>query len=47
MLNDKRHILTKDSDNNVALYDVLKVIKVEDLGNVDFDEEVNKRNQKV
>lgn len=47
VLNDKRHILTKDSDNNVALYDVLKVIKVEDLGNIDFDEEVNKRNQRV
>lgn len=47
MLNDKRHILTKDSENNVALYDVLKVIKVEDLGNVDFDEEINKRNQRV
>ncbi|KAG4077089.1 hypothetical protein HA402_016076 [Bradysia odoriphaga] len=47
VLNDKRHILTKDSDNNVALYDVLKVIKVEDLGTVDFDEEVNKRNQRV
>lgn len=25
VLNDKRHILTKDSDGNVALYDVLKV----------------------
>lgn len=25
VLNDKRHILTKDSENNVALYDVLKV----------------------
>lgn len=26
VLNDKRHILTKDSDENVALYDVLKVV---------------------
>lgn len=26
VLNDKRHIITKDSDNNVATYDVLKVM---------------------
>jgi hypothetical protein len=25
VLNDKRHILTKDTDNNVALYDALTV----------------------
>lgn len=25
VLNDKRHILTKDTDNNVQLYDILKV----------------------
>jgi WD repeat-containing protein 48 len=25
LLNDKRHILTKDTDNNVALWDVLTV----------------------
>jgi len=25
VLNDKRHILAKDSDDNIALYDVLKV----------------------
>lgn len=47
MLNDKRHIITRDTENNVARYDVLKVAKVEDLGKVDFDEEVNKRNQRV
>ena len=28
VLNDKRHILTKDTDNNVCLYDVLKVATV-------------------
>ncbi|RVE43721.1 hypothetical protein evm_011636 [Chilo suppressalis] len=43
VLNDKRHILTKDTNNEVALYDVLKACKVEDLGEVDFDEEVKKR----
>ncbi|XP_044727853.1 WD repeat-containing protein 48 homolog [Chrysoperla carnea] len=43
VLNDKRHILTKDSENNVALYDVLKAIKLKDLGQVDYDEEIKKR----
>ncbi|GBP16829.1 WD repeat-containing protein 48 homolog [Eumeta japonica] len=43
VLNDKRHILTKDTANNVALYDVLKASKVEDLGEIDYDEEVKKR----
>lgn len=47
MLNDKRHIITCDTEANVALYDVLKVVKVDDLGQVDFDEEVKKRNQRV
>ncbi|GIY83902.1 WD repeat-containing protein 48 [Caerostris darwini] len=42
VLNDKRHILTKDTDNNVQMYDVLKASKVEDLGQVDFDTEVKK-----
>ena len=38
ILNDKRHILTKDTDNRVSLYDVLKAQRVEDLGpNIDFD----------
>ncbi|XP_072946599.1 WD repeat-containing protein 48 homolog isoform X2 [Epargyreus clarus] len=43
VLNDKRHILTKDTANNVVLYDVLKACKVEDLGEVDYDEEIKKR----
>lgn len=47
VLNDKRHMLTRDTEMNVSLYDVLKVVKVEDLGKVDFDEELEKRNQKV
>lgn len=47
VLNDKRHILTKDTDNNVAIYDVLKVTKVKDLGTVDFDNELKQHNQKV
>ncbi|KAF8790016.1 WD repeat-containing protein 48 [Argiope bruennichi] len=42
VLNDKRHILTKDTDNNIQMYDVLKASKVEDLGQVDFEAEVKK-----
>ncbi|XP_028822922.1 WD repeat-containing protein 48a isoform X1 [Denticeps clupeoides] len=43
ILNDKRHILTKDTNNNLAYWDVLKACKVEDLGKVEFDEEIKKR----
>ncbi|RWS08592.1 WD repeat-containing protein 48-like protein [Dinothrombium tinctorium] len=43
VLNDKRHILTKDTDDNVAVYDVLKACKVEDLGKVDFEAEIKRR----
>lgn len=47
MLNDRRYVLTKDTEENVALYDVLKACKVEELGHVDFDQEVKKRNKMV
>ncbi|KAK8786071.1 hypothetical protein V5799_007564 [Amblyomma americanum] len=43
VLNDKRHVLTKDTANNVAVWDVLNACKVEDLGVVDFEAEVKKR----
>ncbi|XP_016099984.1 WD repeat-containing protein 48 [Sinocyclocheilus grahami] len=43
ILNDKRHILTKDTNNNVAYWDVLKACKVEDLGKMEVDEENKKR----
>ena len=45
VLNDKRHILTKDTDCHVALYDVLKAQRVEDLGKVDFEQETKNRCQ--
>ncbi|XP_012943026.1 WD repeat-containing protein 48 [Aplysia californica] len=38
VLNDKRHILTKDTDNNVVLWDVLTARKVEEYGKADFEE---------
>ncbi|KAL0275371.1 UNVERIFIED_CONTAM: hypothetical protein PYX00_003232 [Menopon gallinae] len=47
VLNDKRHILTKDSEGNVTVYDVLQARKVEELGKVDFDEELKKRTKLV
>ncbi|XP_017783122.1 PREDICTED: WD repeat-containing protein 48 homolog isoform X2 [Nicrophorus vespilloides] len=43
VLNDKRHILTKDTDNNVAVYDVLRARKMEDLGPINFQEELKNR----
>lgn len=47
VLNDKRFMVTRDTDQNVAIYDVLKVIKLETLGKVDFDETVIARNKMV
>ena len=47
ILNDKRSVLTKDTENNVAVYDVLKAAKVTDLGPVDLDEEFKRRNKMV
>lgn len=43
VLNDKRHIVTRDTENVVALWDVLKAKKVEELGQVDFDAVVKAR----
>jgi WD repeat-containing protein 48 len=47
ILNGKRTVLTKDTESNVAIYDVLKAAKVNDLGQVYLDEEVKKRNKTV
>jgi len=47
VLNDKRHILTKDTDKNVAQWDVLKACKVDDLGAVDFEAEIKKKLKQV
>lgn len=47
ILNDKRTVLTKDTENNVAVYDVLKACKISDLGQVDLDEEIKRRNKTV
>lgn len=46
VLNDKRNVLTKDTEGCVCLYDVLRAKKVSTLGNVDFQEEVAERSKK-
>lgn len=43
VLNDKRHILTRDAQDHVALYDVLRAQKIQDLGQVNFQEELKNR----
>ncbi|KAF7281811.1 WD repeat-containing protein 48 homolog [Rhynchophorus ferrugineus] len=43
-INDKRHVLTEDSNGNVALYDILRAQKVEDLGPVNYQNELKTRN---
>ena len=45
VLNDKRHIVTKDTDSNVAVYDVLKATKVTELGKLDYEAEVKRRQE--
>jgi WD repeat-containing protein 48 len=47
VLNDKRFMVTRDTDQNVSIYDVLKVVRVETLGKIDFDETVKSRNKMV
>ena len=42
-MNDRRHVLTKDTEQNVAMWDVLTASKVQDLGPVDFEGEVKRR----
>ncbi|CAG0888428.1 unnamed protein product [Cyprideis torosa] len=47
ILNDKIHVLTKDTEDNVSVYDVLRARKVCDLGKVDLEEAVKARNKMV
>ncbi|KAL7641384.1 UNVERIFIED_CONTAM: hypothetical protein RMT77_008524 [Armadillidium vulgare] len=47
VLNDKRHVLTKDTQDNVVLWDILKAVKVEELGKVEFEKEKQRLNKPV
>lgn len=44
---NKRYVLTKDSDENVALWDVLKAIKLTDFGKINYEDECMKRKEMV
>jgi WD repeat-containing protein 48 len=41
ILSDKRHIITKDSNNNVAVYDVLQVIQIEKKKKKNHDDDLH------
>lgn len=41
--NDKRYIVTKDTENNIGVWDVIKAIKVEELGQVNMDQVIKDR----
>lgn len=47
VLNDRRHIVTKDSDSKLALYDVLTARKVKDLQTPNMEVEIKSRSQTV
>eukprot|EP00053_Salpingoeca_punica_P017478 m.168474 g.168474 ORF g.168474 m.168474 type:complete len:686 (+) comp17217_c0_seq2:2587-4644(+) len=46
-LNDRIHVLTKDSNGNVDLWNILSCRKVESYGQVDFGEKFTARNVEV
>uniref|UniRef100_A0A0K0FBH9 WD repeat-containing protein 48 homolog n=1 Tax=Strongyloides venezuelensis TaxID=75913 RepID=A0A0K0FBH9_STRVS len=47
VLNDKRHIVTKDTENNVDVWDILQGRKIGQYGKVLIDEVVKKYNKRV
>ncbi|XP_067057172.1 WD repeat-containing protein 48-like [Acropora muricata] len=47
VLRDRRHVITRDSEDNITVWDVLKACKVEELGKVDYDEAIKKRSPMV
>ncbi|CEF60748.1 WD40 repeat and WD40/YVTN repeat-like-containing domain and WD40-repeat-containing domain and G-protein beta WD-40 repeat and Protein of unknown function DUF3337 family-containing protein [Strongyloides ratti] len=47
VLNDKRHIVTKDTENNVDVWDILQTRKIGQHGKVFIDEVVKKYNKRV
>lgn len=40
VLNNRFHILTQDSSNNIALWDVLRANKIRDIGIADWEETI-------
>eukprot|EP00123_Amoebidium_parasiticum_P014993 comp22732_c2_seq1/m.35399 comp22732_c2_seq1/g.35399 ORF comp22732_c2_seq1/g.35399 comp22732_c2_seq1/m.35399 type:complete len:484 (-) comp22732_c2_seq1:700-2151(-) len=47
VLNNRRHVLTKDEDGNVALWDITRACQLENLGRVDYAAEIEKRAELV
>ena len=47
VLNDKRHIVTKDTDENITMWDVLQAAKVEEFGKKDMESILKERNKRV
>lgn len=46
-LNDKRHVLTKDTSENIALYDVLAAKKVQDFPGRTFDDVITEYSKTI
>ena len=44
MLNNRRYVLTKDSDGQVALWDIIQCVKIKSYGVVDLDEVFRQEN---
>lgn len=47
VLNDKRHIVTKDTENNVVIWDVLQAKKISSHGKRNMDEVVKENFKKM
>ena len=45
--NNKRYVLTKDSEKNVTLWDILKAKKLTDFGAINFEDECMKRREMI
>ncbi|KAK5578007.1 hypothetical protein RB653_002956 [Dictyostelium firmibasis] len=47
ILNNRRHILTKDNDNNVQLWDITRGKEIESFGKVDFEKKLEEFNEVI
>ena len=47
ILNDKRYIVTKDSDENVCVWDVLQAKNIDPLGKVNYENEIKLRQRYI
>ncbi|KAI6183917.1 hypothetical protein M3Y97_00540000 [Aphelenchoides bicaudatus] len=47
VLNDRRHVVTRDADNNVEIYDILKGKKICNYGQIGFEQVVKDHFKKI